>query len=217
MSLPIPPEIGKQTANPFSPSPSDPPVPTHDFWLVLRVSTFEMPLIPTQMLTPLQSPEGVAYTVPSPTIPNASLQLILPRPGSAADMEDLDSLEVLLKQYKSLDPEATALEGIDANSLGNGQGVAPEDMRGRLVLINEDNGEVVGELDQQLDVQEDARVGRDAQNRPVILDFGNVIDGYAPKVKIQTVPEDEMEDWMLRGAHHLRSVDRPSDIDCCSK
>lgn len=39
ISLPIPADIGHQTANPFAPSPSDPAVPTHDFWLVLRVGT----------------------------------------------------------------------------------------------------------------------------------------------------------------------------------
>lgn len=218
--MPIPPEIGHQTANPFAPSPSDPAVPTHDFWLVLHVgSTFEMPLIPETYLVPTASSEGISYTIPSPHVPNASVQIILPSPASSADMEDLDSFEVLLKQYQSLAKDSTALSGVVVPPLGgttvSGAGIgdtksaqgstnAPEDMRGKVVLINEETGEVVGELDQTLDVEEDKKLGSGDQARPVVLDFGNVVEGYAPKVTVQTIKEEDMDDWLLRGAHNIR-------------
>lgn len=210
--MPIPKEIGHQTANPFSPSPADPAVPTHDFWLVLQVGTFEMPVVPGQQLipTPEPTPEGIVYTVPSPSVPNAFLSITVPRPASAADMEDLDSFETLLRQYKSLGVEATALANVTVPPIGSAarnnryDQEGDEDYRGKLVLINEDSGEVIGQLDQELSVEDGQRLAKDDQNRPVILDFGHVIDGYAPSVKVQRVPEAEMDDWMLKSAHHLR-------------
>ena len=198
MSLPIPAEIGKQTANPFAPSPSDPAVPTHDFWLVLNVGTFEMPLIPTQTCTPsLNTLEGVSYTFTSQTVPDAQVAIVLPLPGSTAELEDLDSLEVLLRQYGCLGAEATGLTGVTAPQLN-------QDMKGKLVLVNEETGEMVGELDQTLDVVEDKKVGQGNNDKPVMLDFGDVVEGYAPKVVVQTVPESEMDDWLLKSAHYLR-------------
>jgi len=207
VSLPIPAEIGFQTANPFSPSPNDPRVPTHDFWLVLRVGTFEMPLMPEQYLYPSEDvSRGITYSFASPTVQNASLQLTLPLPASAADMEDLDSFEVLLRQYGALKPDDTALTNVTAKPLGTSNAPLPEEMRGKVVLINQDNGEVVGELSESIDVETDGKVLNDNKNKPVILDFGNEIAGYAPKVKVQTVPEDELDDWMLKSAHTLSYV-----------
>jgi spartin len=226
ISLPIHPEIGHQTANPFAPSPNDPAVPTHDFWLVLRVGpTFEMPLMPQQPITPVETASGIAYGVQSSEIKTARLEITLPSPGSAADLEDLDSFEVLLRQYGSLGKDVTALRNVTAPLLGSashapvpaptsvisneprgGANTAPlpEEMRGKLVLVNEDNGEVVGELDQSIDIEDDKRIASDSKNKPVVLDFGDVMPGYAPKVKIQTVPQDELDDWMLRSAHEVR-------------
>ncbi|ORY32806.1 senescence-associated protein-domain-containing protein [Naematelia encephala] len=203
--VPIPAEIGHQTANPFSPSPSDPAVPVNDFWLILRVGpTFEMPVVPLQEFTPSPDPDGIAYTVASHSVPNASLILILPKPSSAADMDDLESFEVLLRQYKSLGAEATALTGVTAPLLGTSSPQPlPEDMRGRLMLVNKDNGEVVGELDHTFDLEEHKSLAQDPKSRPVLLDFGDVVDGYSPTIKVRTIPEDELDDWMLRGAHEI--------------
>lgn len=207
--LPIPAEIGHQTANPFSPSPSDPATPTHDFWLVLRVGpTFEMPLIPQQESKPLHDTEGITYSVASPNVPNASLLIILPLPSSSTEMKDLESFEVLLRQYKSLGPEVTALANVSAPPLGSARGPPmAEELRGRLMLVNEDNGEVVGELDQEFDMDEDTKLSEENRNKPVMLDFGEIVNGYQPVVKVQTVPQDELDDWMLKGAHNIRWVD----------
>ena len=204
VTLPIPPEIGHQTANPFSPSPADPPIPTHDLWLVLQVGTFEMPLIPGQNLVPQVSSDGLVYTITSPHVKNAHVEIGLPSPCSTADLEDLDSFEVLLRQYTCL--ESTALANVVVPPLGSSRPPMSEELRGRLLLVNEENGEVMGELDHQLDVEEAGKLVLDDKNRPVVFDFGNVVDGYAPKVVVQSVPEDEMGDWMLKSAHHIRWV-----------
>lgn len=224
ISLPIPAAIGAQTANPFAPSPSDPLVPTHDFWLVLHVGpTFEMPIVPETYLVPSPSSStGITYTIPSPNVPNASLELCLPVPGSSADIEDLDSFEVLLRQYKSLAADSTALANVTVPSFqdrktdttgSTAPTPLPEDMRGKLVLINEETGEVVGELDQKVDVENENKLAGDAKNRPVVLDFGNVVEGYAPKVTVQRIQQEDMDDWMLKGAHTIRYVSYYSLLD----
>lgn len=207
VTLPIPAEIGRQTANPFSPSPSDPPVPTNDFWLVLKVGpTFELALIPGQDLRPQPSDDGITYSVVSPSISHASLLLTLPLPQSLGDMEDLESFEVLLRQYGCLGAEITALANISPPVKGPNQNeLAPEELRGRIVLINEDNGEVVGEFDQTLDVDEDQKIAGGDKHRPVMLDFGQVINGQAGSaIKVRTVPAEELDDWVLQGAHQIR-------------
>ncbi|KAK8864467.1 hypothetical protein IAR55_001716 [Kwoniella newhampshirensis] len=220
VSLPIPAKIGRQTANPFAPSPSDPPVPTHDFWLVIHIgATFEMPLVPDEMLTPqVDKDGGICYRVASPSVPDASLLITLPRPSSLADMEDLESFEVLLRQYRCLGAEVTALSNIVLPKPGQGQAssstsstpsnLAPEEMRGKLVIVNEDNGEIIGEMDQQLDLEEDRRLAHTDKNKPVMLDFGHVLEGSeALSVKVKTVPQAELDDPLLRGAHNIsRSI-----------
>lgn len=181
--------------------------------------------MPQQPFSPIESASGVSYTVQSSQVQNARLEVTFPSPSSAADLEDLDSFEVLLRQYGSLGKDVTALRNVPAPLVGStsntpispsksatephgGANAAPlpEEMRGKLVLINEDNGEVVGELDQVIDIEDDKRVAQDSKDKPVVLDFGDVMPGYAPKVKIQTVPEDELDDWMLRSAHEVRWV-----------
>ncbi|KAL7421614.1 hypothetical protein Q5752_003383 [Cryptotrichosporon argae] len=213
VSLPIPPEIGRQSANPFAPSPSDPPVPTHDFWLVLRVATFELALSPTVPIAAAASAAGVSYTTTSPGVINAAVSVTLPRPSSAAVLEDLESFEVLLRQYGCLPASASALDGLElpvpspATVPTSATAPAPafsDDMRGRLVLVDEADGRVVGELESGLDVAADDAVARQDTDRPVVLDFGQLVHDYAGRqVKVETVPEDELDDWMLRGAHNI--------------
>lgn len=168
-----------------------------------------MPIVPLNYFEPTPSTEGISYTAPSTTAKNAFVKVELPMPYSAADMEDLESFEVLLRQYKSLGAEASALTNVTAPTLGSA-GAPPlaDELRGKLMLVNQDNGEVVGELDQELDVEDEQRLARDPKGKPVMLNFGNVIDGYAPKVKVQTVPQEELDDWMLKGAHNVRWVTR---------
>jgi hypothetical protein len=206
ISLPIPPAIGHQTANPFAPSPSDPPVPTHDFWLVIKFtnSGFELPLIPSQQMHISRTAGEIGYSIPSNELEGASLLLRFPAPKDGVEIEEIQSLEGLLYQYGCLDRDVSALGGIPGTEPAD----QPADMRGKLVLINEDSGQVLGEIDQSLDIEEDGKVGEDGREKqPVVLDFGAVVHGQmAGEVVVKTVPEDELDDWMLKGAHYLRFV-----------
>ena len=163
-----------------------------------------MPIIPEQYLKPVPGKDGITYSAASSTVSTAYLLIVLPSPGSEADMEDLESFEVLLRQYKSLGVVDTALANITAPPAGSSSAPLAEELRGRLMLVNEDNGEIMGELNQEFDVEEDKRLAAEDRNKPVVLNFGDVVDGFSPTVKVQTVPEAELDDWMLRGAHELR-------------
>ena len=201
IQLPIAAKDGHQIANPFAPSPSDPPVPTSDFWLVLRVGTHEVALAPGNQLLPSSDSKGViTYEMPSTEIPNASLRLNIQPAASSEELENLQEFEGMLQQYRSLAPNATAL----ANAVAPPPASQNEDLRGRVVLVNEDNGEIVGELDERLNFEEDKRVAGDDKDRPVVLDFGHVIEGYDHSVKVQRIGEEDMDDWLLKSAHYLR-------------
>lgn len=121
VSVPISPEIGHQTANPFASSPNDPPS-THDLWLVLRVGDdFEHTLIPgnaIQAVSPPGGDGGPRYILREPAVPEAELIVNIEAPKSVTDLEDMGTLEALLTQYGVL--EGTALNGLSAPVLGAG-------------------------------------------------------------------------------------------------
>ncbi|KAK4688516.1 spartin, partial [Tremellales sp. Uapishka_1] len=207
VSMAIPPTIGHQTANPFSPSPSDPKVPTHDFWLVIHVGpTYELALNPDQQIDISPSKDAIRYEILS-NVPNGSLILSLPLPSSNADMEDLESLEILLHQYGSLSASKSGLVNVSAPVLGAnpvGDELLGPEFRGKLVLVNQDNGQVIGELEQSLSAEEDQKLAREGRNQPVMLDFGQITEtGLARSVVVKTVPQDEMDDWLLKGANDI--------------
>jgi spartin len=181
-------------------------VPTHDFWLVIKFpeSSFELPLIPSQQMNISRNAGEIGYSIPSNEIQGASLLLRFPAPKDGVEVEEVQGLEDLLYQYGSLDRDLSALGGTP----GVEPARQPADMRGKLVLMNEDSGQILGEFDQSLDIEEDRRVGEDGREKqPVVLDFGAVVNGQmVGEVVVKTVPEDELDDWMLRGAHFLRWV-----------
>ena len=146
------------------------------------------------------------------------LNIRIPKPSSSADLEDLESLEILLRQYKCLGEKSTALEGVEAVPLGSSSrprmqrsvsaydDVLPQDVRGKLILVNEDNGEIVGQMDQNIDLEASSIISGTDKAQPVILDFGGEIDGYERRVTVKTIKEEDMDDWMLRGAHNVRWI-----------
>ncbi|CAK9782468.1 hypothetical protein CC85DRAFT_329775 [Cutaneotrichosporon oleaginosum] len=121
VSVPIPPEIGHQTANPFEVSPND-PAPTHDMWLVLRIGdNFEHTLVPGNAMEARSPPGGdggPTYILRNPDVPGAELVLSLEAPRSLNELEDLGTLESLFRQYGVL-PSGSGLDGVQAPSLGH--------------------------------------------------------------------------------------------------
>lgn len=185
------------------------------------------------------------------TIPSGGtvVQLYLPGASSLEDKEDQETLEILLKQYGCLPSSQVSREikgsaAIVGGGSGDGSivgkqppqyssapssGTATPRTRtqpaqgGRFVLVDEDTGQVIGELDNKIDVEVGQGVnaggapagqpGDHKQNQPVVVDFGVLDEGWAQKVTVQSIEERDMDDWMLKGAHYIRCVTRdPSGI-----
>ncbi|KAJ9091198.1 hypothetical protein QFC19_009194 [Naganishia cerealis] len=257
ISLPINPAVGTQQANPFADS-SD---PTKDLWLVLKVDTFELPLLPTHKISKSTAANGaIVFTIPSPKSPSGPiLELRFLPISSQEDKEDYETFEVLLKQYGCLplsqvsreikataaipSPSSSDLAGMPSVSgtkpstvpsqeapppipsnkglpSGPNSGTAsPRGARteaqegGRFVLVDEDTGQVIGELDNRIDVEVGSGVdagrpgvtaaGDGKSGAPVVVDFGVLDEGWAQKVTVRSVDERDMDDWMLKGAHYI--------------
>lgn len=253
ISLPINPAVGRQQANPFA----DTSDPTKDLWLVLKVGTFELPLLPTHKISKETTTNGsIVFTIPSPQSPSGPiLELRLATIASPEDEEDYETFEVLLKQYGCLplsqvsreikgsaaivSPSSSDLVGMASapstatassqrtpppvpakNGLSSGStpGTASPRSRtearegGRFVLVDEDTGQVIGELDNRIDVEvangvNAARPGMAAGDgksaEPVVVDFGELEQGWAQKVTVQSLDEKDLDDWMLKGAHYI--------------
>ncbi|KAI5454916.1 hypothetical protein NCC49_002192 [Naganishia albida] len=229
ISLPINPAIGKQQANPFA----DALDRSKDLWLVIKVGTFELPLLPNHKISKVSSGPTTVFSIPSG---GTSVQLYLPVAASQEDKEDQETLEILLKQYGCLPSSQVSREikgsaaivgggwGVGKappqyGSSAPGSGTTTPTLRrrttdgGRFVLVDEDTGQVIGELDNKLDVEVGQGVdagpvpagqaGDHKQNQPVVVDFGVLDEGWAQKVSVQTIEERDMDDWMLKGAHYI--------------
>ncbi len=153
-----------------------------DVWLVLRVNQFEAPLSATDPI--LHSRYNRAYTF---TTGNGVFTVTLPQGYSSSEEEDIETFEVLLAQYG-------VLQEVDPKKAGDGA----EDLTGRLVLVDEDNGEVVGTLGDQFAIREDPNVGK-SEKDPVMFEIPD--DGAA--IYVQPVSAEE-QDFIFRGATFIR-------------
>ncbi|KAH7107249.1 senescence-associated protein-domain-containing protein [Auriculariales sp. MPI-PUGE-AT-0066] len=141
-----------------------------DIWLILRLGAFEMAIPPVE---PIQHDRvnGV-YTVPGQ--PPAVVRLP-PAPPNSPVLADLETFEVLLAQYGVVHEQG---------------GGAPAGF-GRLVLIDETDGHIVGEVGQEFAVRE---------NLALNLELPEY--GQPQEIHIHAVLPEE-RDTLLRGAHAL--------------
>ena len=72
-------------------------------------------------------------------------------------------------------------------------------------MINEDTGEVIGELDHKVRIREDSSLGYD--ENPVILEIpdGAEQDASAMEMFVRAIPPDQ-QDWITKSATIIRSV-----------
>jgi spartin len=221
--------------NPFS----DNPAPNQDLYLIMKSGDFEICLVPGVKMerqpsfeVSYQGGQGspyVTFTVPSTTVRNAFVEIVIPRPSTEEDQQDLETYEILLKQYGVLHippqyvnreiPGSSLIESVTsastpASPIGGKSVNAPPPipprpgMRhsasgGRFVLVDESTGQIVGELDQQLSVEEGKQVMGNSSSEPVVVDFGQLDAGVIGKITVKTIDEADMNDWMLKGAHLL--------------
>ncbi|KAL6308714.1 hypothetical protein BKA93DRAFT_815336 [Sparassis latifolia] len=187
--------------------PTDATPPTGLSYLILHLNAFELPIDPSRpIICTLSSTGSRAYTLYCLTPPSDhadlsssdAIRLHVPAP-SADDprvLEDLNMLDAIFAEYTQFhtEPRAQQQVGHDASAFGTlegagSKGTERDDLRGRLILMDETSGEVVGELLQDLRMTEDAALARDGDSTggsgekptasPVVLELPpDVYDAY---------------------------------------
>jgi spartin len=208
---------------------------THDVLLVLVLRSgnntvlFEAPLDPARALSvssvPPPSSFGVARRryVFHATRDDTELTVDLPENNNNAtdDIELFNSVlvgyitdaRVNGQQQPLPPPSARVVEAaapVAGAGAGAGAGATDEDLRGRFVLMDEDDGEIVGTLDRSVRVFEDPSIeerGREEDTLVVEVPEGaDVQDGLLEEeVLVSTIPPEE-RDWMVKTAVFVRYV-----------
>lgn len=183
-----------------------------DVLLVLRlgddpdsVSGFEAPLDPARTVIATVLPSGARRYVFHATRDDSEFTLTLPEAT-----EDVELFHSVLVGYSS-----DLRGGGDAAALFPAAGPhypqREENLRGRFILVNEDNGEVIGELDESIRAREDPSLGETEtghENDPVVVELpeDDTLDGLRNvEVLVRTVPPED-RDWMMRSALFARYV-----------
>jgi spartin len=182
---------------------------TRDVLLVLRIGAgtgaFEAPLDPARALTVSTSATASHRYVFHATRDDAEFSVEFPATGETAD--DVELFHSVLVGYAA---DVQDQDGAEAAAGGAGPSRTDEkdDLRGRFVLVNEDNGEIVGALDRSVRVYEDPSLGeRGHEDDPVVVELpegGDAFDELRDvEVIVRTIPPED-RDWILKGAIFVR-------------
>ncbi|KAG8861255.1 hypothetical protein FRB96_003205 [Tulasnella sp. 330] len=128
-----------------------------DVWLVMKLNYWELLVSPIDPIRHSRQHRTFLFKAPE-----GPVVLTLAEPENLAQKEDIESFEVLLSQYGVLqeldDPSDKGVTGDD------------RDLKGHLVLVDEEDGKVVGTLGDQYHVIEDPSVELDSK-APVVMDM----------------------------------------------
>ncbi|KAJ6620334.1 hypothetical protein B0H10DRAFT_2022357 [Mycena sp. CBHHK59/15] len=184
------------------PGSSSRDVDDHDIYLVLRLNETEVPIEPIRIIRTNISDSGSRrYTFLATDADPVELVLTVAMPNfpDSHFLEDIEVFESILSQYADL------RDAFVQDSLAT---VQPDiydktgDLRGHLVLVNQDNGEVVGEFDKKFSVQEDPSLSKKGhESDPVVIEVPESYtdDGNAMEIFVRAIPPDQ-QDWITKGA-----------------
>ncbi|KAJ8522626.1 hypothetical protein ONZ45_g820 [Pleurotus djamor] len=195
---------------------------TRDVFLVFSIGGYEAPIDPTRTITYHRSDKGArTYSFLPTETDNAELVLtVVPPEGDAAFEEDLETFNGILTQYANFQgapPTPTPVPDVVDTatpptyaSIGASGPANPSDLRGHLILVNEDNGEVVGEFDHKFAVREDPKLGeKGRENEPVFIeipeDGAQALrrdDAHARELFARAIPPDQ-QNWITKSANIL--------------
>lgn len=151
--------------------------PDRDVYLVIKLGDFETPIDPSCIVTASIRPSDNSHlysfslTDSNPTF-SVSLPVVPDSPHGAS--QDLETFNQILTQYVSTFSEQRDRRHIPHHLDQKTRPVSPsadeyEDLRGHLVLVDESDGTVLGELDHHFNINEDPALSRDSA--PVVIDL----------------------------------------------
>ena len=191
-------------------------------YLILRLNNYEIPIDPDRVVERTDIAGTRTYTFAQ--TPSDPTHLILtlkgPRPGSSdvESVEKLDTFDNILEQYVINFKGASTANGPNGPSLGAptpsahttgiGSVTSNKDFRGHLVMINEDTGEVVGEVEDRFRIREDPGMyEKGHENEPVIIEVAEESniesDANALEAFARMVPPDQ-QNWITKSASVVR-------------
>ena len=186
-------------------------------YLVLRLNMSETPIDPARIVHRTMTPATRVYTFNATSAEPDELVLTVSCPPgdkkSSHLHEDLETFESILEQYAiefrcSASPGTqTQIPSIPPPTYVNDQ----KNLHGHLVMINEDTGEIVGEVEDRFRIQEDPMMYQQGhENDPVVIevpDEGGLReeDANALAAFARIVPPDE-QDWITKSATVVRCV-----------
>jgi spartin len=188
---------------------------------------FEAPLDPARALSVSSVPPPSSFGVPRQryvfhaTRDDTEFTVELPENGNNAT-EDIELFRSVLVGYvtdvrvngERLPPSAPRVAG-EAAAATSAAGAAPvtgvgadDDLRGRFVLMNEDDGEIVGTLDRSVRVFEDPSLEESGREKDTLVvevpEGADVQDGLLEEeVLVSTIPPED-RDWVMKTAVFVR-------------
>ena len=153
------------------------PFPDRDVCLILKLGPLEIPVDPYRKVTASVGHDSHIYTFQA-TDSDPAFSISVPSPRSPVALQDLETFNHILTQYvNQFSEERQGQEiphhfdqKIDPVSSPNEQEY--EDLRGHLVLVNESDGTVVGDLEHEFKINEDPALARGlSENEPVFIDL----------------------------------------------
>ncbi|KAF8894779.1 hypothetical protein BD779DRAFT_1502872 [Infundibulicybe gibba] len=184
-----------------------------DVYLVLRLNSFETPIDPARVIHVSHANNSLSRTYTFRGTSHDPTEIIVsisqsPLAGGRSEgfVEDLETFEGILSQYADLrmndgkNDSATPKNNIIGSAVPGGYG----DLRGHLVLVNEETGEIMGEMDDRFRVREDPWLNEKGhENDPVLLELpeesAEEHDANAMEMFVRAIPPDQ-QDWMTTSA-----------------
>ncbi|KAF8191523.1 hypothetical protein K438DRAFT_1591332 [Mycena galopus ATCC 62051] len=174
-------------------------------YLVLRMNELEFPVDPTTriILKMLESGSRKYTFMATDAEPEFVVTIALPNFTDAHFLEDVEIFEGIVAQYADLQTGAAPdIPDVTPNIYEKGDS---EELRGHLVLVNQDNGEVVGEFDKKFSVQEDPKLSQTGHEKDlVIIEIPESLDDHhsdanAMEIFASAIPP-EQQDWITKSA-----------------
>ncbi|PPQ63343.1 hypothetical protein CVT24_006716 [Panaeolus cyanescens] len=192
------------------PHPDSNSASERDIYLVLRLNEWEIPLDPSKSVKRTDNgPDTRVYTfLPSAHDPTAMVLTLHPPPPTSdypEVLEKIDTFDSVLQQYSNDFQGPLAQSPVFAQTdKGLSSTRGEKDLRGHLVMINEDTGEVVGEVENRFKIREDPLLHQPGhENDPVVIevpdDYTRTSDANAIEVFAQIVPPDQ-QNWITKSA-----------------
>ncbi|PPQ97954.1 hypothetical protein CVT26_003103 [Gymnopilus dilepis] len=190
------------------PSPDSKDAQDRNVYLVLRMNATELPIDPATTVKSSDGPGFKTYTFQGTQIhPTDVFVKVLVSSSDAELLSKLEAFENIVEQYVAEYHGSTTTAPPTIAGQSTTVDVVPgdKDLRGHLVMINEDTGEVVGEVEDRFKIKEDPLMHEKGhEHDPVIIEVpeettrqadANVLEAFA-----RIVPP-EQRNWITSSAN----------------